>query len=616
MCGFVGIIDKNNFVGKHDEFLDYAINDLNRRGPDSQLKWKSDDKTIEFAFARLSIRDLSRAGDQPMTSSKNRYTIVYNGEVYNTEELIKWSLIDTKKLNGSSDTELILECFERKGVHETIKKLDGIFAIALFDSIENKLYLIRDHAGVKPLYMGINKKGIVFSSHYHHITSHSFFTNEEINNNSLANYFSYGFIQEGEGLVENTYFLPHSHITTVNLSNYSWEWNAYFNLNFKNHRKKDINSFLEKYIKVVKSQLVSDVPIGTFLSGGIDSSLTTVIASSLKPNITAFTIGIKNNKKLDESIDAKRFAANFNINHKIKYITSNDIIELISQYDDSLCEPLADFSSLLTLKVCLLAKKELTVVLSGDGGDELFWGYPRFSNTNKLKYLFKYPTAIRAILILLLRLLNKKIPFAILKYKSFEEYYLSKQGLPGNLKWVNKILKKQNTIVKPFFYKKLQQDKIINELDKAKQLEYDIHLQRVLLKVDRASMFHSLEVRTPLLSKEIVELSTFYDYNMCYNKDQGKIPLREALQTFLPKNQKSSGEKKGFEPPMGDWLRNELKEKIGKTILNVPLVLQQFIDLKSIEELWNDHQANKIDNSWAIWSIYSLFIWVNKKMRI
>lgn len=613
MCGFVGLVDINNTDGKHASFMHYALNDLHRRGPDSQLQWKSDNAKVQLGFARLAIRDLSEAGNQPMQSSSNRYTIVYNGETYNTNDLCEWATIDKKNLKGHSDTEIILACIELKGIVDTIKKMDGIFAIALYDRLESKLHLVRDHAGVKPLYLGCNQFGIVFSSHYQHITSHEFFRNEPINENALANYFRFGFIQEGEGLLENTYFLPHGHITSIDLHTLTWSWVPYFELNHSRHKKTTAEELKTCYTEVVKSQLVSDVPVGCFLSGGVDSTITTGIASKCQQNITAYTIGV-NDQRLDETDEASRFATYFQVNHHVHTINSNDILKALNDYIESMGEPLADYSSLVTLKVCQLAKQSLTVVLSGDGGDELFWGYPRFQKALTHASLLKLPKWQRIINIGMGKLSGRKAPFGLMDYQSFDDYYLSKQGLPGNSYWVKKLLKSNSVLKDPLLYNLAKEKGIENELDRAKQFEYDIHMQRVLLKVDRASMFHSLEVRTPMLSRKFVELSMNYTYEECMNTKEGKLPLRNLLQSMIPSHQKNSGDKKGFSPPMAEWIRKELKEVIETRIFDVPIKLNPFINKRYIQELWNEHQENKVDNSWPIWAIYSLFSWVDLKM--
>jgi asparagine synthase (glutamine-hydrolysing) len=614
MCGLIGIVDFNKEVHSHEPFMDFALTDLHRRGPDKKEKWKSNQNHVYLGFARLAIRDLTLTGNQPMVSSDGNYVLVYNGETYNTEELLQWAQIDPNQLKGTSDTEVILSCIERKGVPETIRKMDGIFAIALLHIPTDELYLIRDHAGVKPLYFGINEAGVVFSSSYQHITAHSFFKREPVNKNALANYFKYGFIQEQEGLLNNTYFAAHGHYTQINLQTKKWKTLAYADqqVNLSNSLKQPLETV---YASIVASQLISDVPIGTFLSGGVDSTITTGLASGQLPNITAYTIGVED-VSLDETAEAKRFASYFNIHHIVNQVTEGDVLKMIDQYDDSLGEPLADFSSLLTLKVCEMAKQSLTVVLSGDGGDELFWGYQRFATAANYYPYLQQPRWKRLIRILSARLSGKLIPLKLLNYEQFDDYYLDAQGLTGNAIWLQHVLNNPPIPSKPYLTRSYQLHSTTKAeaMQLAKQTEYDIHLQRVLLKVDRASMYHSLEVRTPLLSKKMVMESAKYLYEECADGSEGKLPLRKLLQNLIPPTAANSGNKKGFSPPLAKWLRTTLKHRFEQRLQVIPELLQPYMNQEGIQRLWQNHLDEKEDHSWPLWAVYSLYIWVDHKM--
>lgn len=605
MCGFTGVIAKDEQHSATNAFMQYAMKDLYRRGPDEQHIWESSDKKASLGFARLAIRDLTSNGRQPMLSDDNRWVIMYNGETYNTEELIAFAGIEKSMLQGTSDTEIILKSIERKGVHQTIAKMDGIFAIAAFDQVENTLYLVRDHLGIKPLYFGINNQGVVFSSHYHHVVKHPYFSQRHINADALVGYFTYGFIQSGEGLFHDTFLVPPAHITTISLQNFTFDFSKYA---FTGKLAQvNLGDTIER---VVHSQLVSDVPVGTFLSGGIDSAIVTAYASKAKQNMMAFTIGVNDNN-LDETGLAQVSANALGVNHQVHQVTGKDILSTIQQYDDSLAEPLADYSSLLTLKVCEVAKQNLTVVLSGDGGDELFWGYSRMHNFWKYYPHLKQRKYIRLLSILFARLKGNKIPLRLLKFKSPFEYYLSAQGLTGNKEWLPVLL--TNPVRNTKSYTEIQLFKIYKQDIEQwlKQTELDIHLQRVLLKVDRASMYHSLEVRTPLLSPVVVAHSENFSRNDCANDGLGKVPLRELLTELIKVNQVSNASKKGFEPPMANWMRNELKNHIEKRIENIPEEIKSYINQMGIEKLWASHQ-NGEDKSWPIWAVYSLCCWFDK----
>ena len=615
MCGFFGMVSFRDDVNKFNDFLQYALNDLSRRGPDQTGVWK--DENVLLGFRRLAIRDLSNAGDQPMVSHSRKYVIVYNGEIYNINQLLSWAAIDSLQLKGHSDTEVLLLCFEKMGIKETLERLDGIFAFALYN-VENKtITLARDHAGIKPLYYGCTSEGIVFSSHYHLVTAHPYFSDNKIEAGALSNYFKYGFIQEGEGLVTETYNFPHGHFTILS-KEHPGEWTPFVNpcgLYETGNGVANNDELHNTFEKIVESQLISDVPVGSFLSGGVDSTLTSAFAHEYKKDITAFTIGVSD-PALDETSEAARFAGYFNLNHVIETIDEDEIIALMDDYDMSLAEPLADYSSLMTLKVCELAKKQFTVSLSGDGGDELFWGYPRFRDAAYYVSFFNSSQFGKFLKIIISRAIGKKIPLRLLKYKNFKEYYISRQGIPGSEYWIGKLIPGFANAKKPLLARLIEREveTTNSAMLYAREAEYHIHMQRVLLKVDRASMYHSLEVRTPLLSRRMIEISTKYRYNDCVDNTKAKLPLRNLLISLLPPGEPESGPKKGFSPPLANWLRGTLKNRFEKRLLSIPEIFADYIDAHCIQRIWKEHQSGEKDWAWIIWSIYSLFTWADQKM--
>ena len=605
MCGFVGIVSSFRSNQNDILYIRNALIDLYRRGPDSQQIWNNEDGKITFGFTRLSIRDVSASGNQPMHTVSGRWVIMYNGEIYNTQEVIQWSGLDIHSLKSTSDTEIILKSIELKGVHQTISMLDGIFAMAIMDTHEQKLYLVRDHLGIKPLYFGANEKGIVFSSHYHHVLKHPFFESNAINPSALYGYFKYGFIQPGEGFYDQTYLMPQGHIAEFSIVSGSFVYQQYIFMG-----TTDYGDLPNSIQHVVQSQLVSDLPVGTFLSGGVDSGLTTAFASMAKKDLTAYTVSV-DDPNLDEAEQSKIIAEQYQVNHQIHKILPHELYSLINQYDESLAEPLADYSSLLTLKVCEIAKQKLTVVLSGDGGDELFWGYRRMYTFRKYLPFLKMPVITRFFAITAQRFKGIKIPYRLLKFSNACDYYLSTQGLTGNQEWLKRILKNGSEKSETFIEKMIKNASNADLEKWVKQIELNIHLQRVLLKVDRASMYHSLEVRTPLLSPVMIAHAEKYSYTDCVQNGVGKIPLRNLLQQFTNSNNLSQGPKKGFEPPIPQWMRTYLKDRIGDVVLNVPVSLQPYINSEEVVKLWQDHQSGK-DYSWPLWALYSLFTWLNK----
>lgn len=615
MCGFFGVISFSNDVQQSKDFMHYALEDLSRRGPDKGSIWE--DANVLLGFRRLSIRDTSEAGDQPMVSPGGNFIIVYNGEIYNIDHLVTWAAIDTSALRGQSDTEVLLLCIEKMGIKNTLKQLDGIFAIAIYDRAQQHLTLARDHAGVKPLYFGHCNKGIVFSSHYHLVTAHPYFSGNKVQKPALYNYFRYGFIQEGEGLLSNTYNVPHGHFVTLS-KHAAVGWQPYVDpdeLIRENGSAAADDELHSVFKKVVQSQLVSDVPVGTFLSGGVDSTITSALAAQTDDTITAFTIGV-DDPVLDETSEATRFAQCFNLNHVVHTLDEDALLNVIEAYDDCMGEPLADYSSLMTLKVAELAKKQITVALSGDGGDELYWGYKRFMQVAKYVSFYNASRTGKFFRIVIQRLLRRRIPREVRRYNNFKEYYLSRQSIPGAERWARQLLMDYNEHPVPYFAKTLTGNVTTKRsaMRFARALEFHIHLQRVLLKVDRAGMYHSLEVRTPILSRPMIELCKKFNYKDCVNATKAKLPLRKLLTTLLPPHAAESGSKKGFEPPLGKWLRGSLKSRFEKRLFSIPALYATLISEEAIRQMWEEHQTGKQNWTWMIWSLYSLFTWTDKKM--
>lgn len=615
MCGFFGVLAFLDDINRSKDFLNYALQDLSRRGPDQSGVWE--DSNVLLGFRRLAIRDLSKAGDQPMVSPNGNLIIVYNGEIYNSNDLIKWAGIDASELKSHSDTEIILLCIEKMGIENTLVRLDGIFAIGVYDKDKKSVTLARDHAGVKPLYFGHCDKGVVFSSHYHLVTAHPYFAKNQVQKSALFNYLTYGFIQEGDGLLEHTYNLPHGHFVSLSKQSRN-SWQPYVDPNEfipGGHSSAGDDKLPSVFQKVVQSQLVSDVPVGTFLSGGVDSTITSALAAMADKNIKAFTIGV-DDPVLDETSEATRFAQCFDLNHVVHKLDEDSLSGVIEEYDDCMGEPLADYSSLMTLKVAELAKKQITVALSGDGGDELFWGYPRFIRAAKYVSFYNASLVSKFLRIVIGKLMRNQVPHEIRRCKNFKDYYLSKQGIPGAEKWARQLLLNYDEQPTPYFARVIDGDVKTKKsaLRFARALEFHIHLQRILLKVDRASMYHSLEVRTPILSRPMINLSKSFEYEDCVDSAKLKLPLRKLLVSLLPPHAADSGSKKGFEPPLGKWLRGSLKERFEKRLFTIPPIYQQHISKEAVKQLWDEHQSGKKKCTWMIWSLYSLFTWTDKKM--
>lgn len=613
MCGFAGVFNSSsssNYLNK--QWLDTSLKNMKYRGPDSTQVYLTDN--FSLGFNRLSIRDLSNKGMQPFFSKSKKNVLVYNGEIYNCSELIQLSGLNDFNFISKTDTEVFIEVAEKKGLDWLLKHADGIFAFSMININSKTMYLGRDHLGIKPLYIGWNnEKEVFFSSEYNHIVNHPSIKNNKIKRSALHNFFRYGFIQENDGLFEKTLFIPQKHIVTVDsLGEISLK-----EYDDKSQNKKAINNLNlnEVLFKSVKSQLVSDVNIGTFMSGGVDSSIITSYSNIFLEDLQVITIGVKD-ENLDESKQAKSIVDSINpkISQTIKIMSSIDVLKAVKQYETAMGEPLSDYSSLMALKACEIAKRKLTVVLSGDGGDELFWGYPRFKNLLSEKYIFRYNKILRLLILIKNKIFGKQNKVSLrdaLEYRSWQEFYLSKQGVNDNRYFMRKLFGSKVTFKLPYNFTLLMNKKYFKLPEIIREIEKKIHLQRVLLKMDRASMFHSIELRVPFLSKNVVQYSSTINYEGNFDKKK----LRDLMCDNI-KLDKSifNSKKKGFEPPMSDWIKNELKDSIEHIIFKIPPSLKNEIDLIRVKKIWFEHQKGKRDNSNVIWGLYSLFTWLNKNL--
>jgi asparagine synthase (glutamine-hydrolysing) len=544
-----------------------------------------------------------------MLSECGNYCITFNGEIYNTDALKQMLLPFRIQYVSTSDTEILLYSLVHLGVKETLQAADGIFAFAFYNICKNALVLARDRVGIKPLYMGHTTGGVVYSSQYDHIINHPHFKTESITPGAIGSFLSLGYIPETYGAVNKTSLLMHGHYYVI--ENGKVDHYHYYDYPAK-HSISSINSLDEILSGAVKSQLVSDVPLGTFMSGGVDSTLVTYFARQQGP-INSFTIGIKDHK-LDESAAAEEFAGIFKTTHHNRHIHSHDLLRLIEENTKAFSEPFADFSSLPTLMLSKFAREKVTVALSGDGGDELFWGYPR--NTKALQNIrhYKGPAWLRRSSLLKNKIIDAAGTDLSRHWNEpdFITYYYHALFITGAMEWLPRIFKEE-AFEDSYFneIKRARAGNLNNDDDYmniVRKLETDIHLQRILLKVDRASMYHSLEVRVPLLSNNVLDASAAFSYKDCIKKNTGKINLKHSLINKTNEHLVMQP-KKGFVIPMGEWMRHELKNDVTEKILNMPGHLAVMFKKNELEKLVAQHIAGEKDRGWFIWAVYSLVNW-------
>lgn len=606
MCGFLGEIS-NSLLNdeKFKNLLDLSIN----RGPDQQGIWKED--CCQLGFNRLSILDLSENGKQPLISPSGKFAMVFNGEIYNYKEIQNKYNITNQDLRSSSDTEILSHLLEKISIVEFAKELNGMFAIAVYNIETKELNLIRDFAGIKPLFYGIHDQGIVFASQFDQIFQHSAFSNKNLRPEIIKEYFGFGYMQAPNTVFENIFQVEPSQIITWNYKECSIASKAkYYEWGVTNEIKETSLEAVEKFktifSKTIKSQLNADVPVATFLSGGIDSPLVSGIAKSYKQDIKAFTFSI-DDEEYDESKIAYKIAIQLDINQHIETSSEKEILSIIDIHFKGLTEPFGDYSSLPTYLITKRAKEHATVMLSGDGGDEVFWGYPRFLKSIENLNWFKMPLFLRKIIAPFYRKINKKTSSAVDIFPDFEDWILHKQI---HFSYLDKFI--PNTSFSKELIKVYDFDKSINKhnaLLYLKKNEFFAHLQKVLRKVDLMSMSNSLEVRVPFLDKEIIKFSNTIIPEFGISHKTPKLILRKLLNQFVDK-EITELPKKGFSVPIKKWLKNELKDDFMQTVIKNSFYGKEFIDENFLQSLINDfYKGNKKINPWGIWHLYAWQKW-------
>jgi asparagine synthase (glutamine-hydrolysing) len=608
MCGFLGeistqLIQRDSF----QKLLDLSTH----RGPDQQGFWK--DGVCQLGFNRLAILDLSENGKQPLLSPSGKFAMVFNGEVYNYIALQTKYNIEDDSLRSGSDSEILVHLIEKVSVEEFAKELNGMFAIAIYDLANKEVHLIRDYAGIKPLFYGTHQNGLVFGSQFDQIFQHPAFENKKLRPEIMKEYFGIGYMQAPNTVFENIYQVEPGLIISYDFSKnkiiskikyFNWETSEIL----KETAPKTVDFLNKTLSKVVKSQLNADVPVATFLSGGIDSPLVAAFAKQTKSDIKAYTFGI-DNKEYNESQIASQIASQIDLSHKIETINEKELLQIIEAHFNYFSEPFGDESSIPTFLITKNAKQFATVMLSGDGGDEVFWGYPRFIRSLNHLYWFKIPLMIRKMIAPFYRKIFKNTSSAIDIFNNFEDWILYKQIHFSKL---DKLVPKtnfSNELLAIYKFKKPLNKK--NSLLYLKENEFYAHLQKVLRKVDLMSMANSLEVRVPFLDKQIIEFSNTIIPEYGIKHKTPKLILRQLLNQFVDKKI-TNLPKKGFSIPIDNWLKNDLKNDVVETILKKPFYGNELIESAILNEILDDFYNKNKGNSLGIWHLYTWQKWAIK----
>ena len=563
MCGISGFISKK--YSRED--LTKMTDALSHRGPDASGYFFDQHIGIALGHRRLSILDLSETANQPMTSHCGRYIMVFNGEVYNFKKIAH--KLKKRNWKTSSDSEVILEAFVELGVN-FVHQLNGMFAIAIFDRKENKLFLFRDRMGIKPLYYFYDKKNFIFSSELKSICKIK--KKLIINKNAISAYLHLGFIPGNQTIYHETFKLKQgSYLIFYKgeiLSKYYW--------NVEKKIRKEVNkNFIEckQRLKLllrqsIEKRLISDVPIGTFLSGGIDSSVVTAIAQEVNySRINTFSIGF-DDKKHNESVHAKKVANYLGTNHNEFILKEQDALVELESIMEHFDEPFADSSALPTMLVSKMARKHVKVCLAGDGGDELFHGYGAYIWAKRINNPI-LGTLRQPISKILEKSTNNKFKRGAQVFNSpkinWKSHIFSQEQNLFSEQEIKEILKKNDNNI------------IINNLNSTYKLNrqfspselqayFDLNnylIEDLLVKVDRSSMYSSLEARVPLLDHQVVEFALNLDENFKINRGIQKYILKELTYDYIPKKIMERP-KWGFSIPLEKWLKKELRYLIEK----------------------------------------------------
>ncbi len=567
---------------------------MSHRGPDASCvkEYLFRDKKLYLAHNRLAIQDLDSKANQPMENDK--FVIVFNGEIYNHFEIRKE--LDYKNFKTHSDTETLLWSFTELEIEKTIAKLNGMFAIGLFDKKNQNLYLIRDRVGIKPLYWTFQNGEFIFSSELKGIRDEV----KERSFDSLVKFVSLGYIPNDKSYYKNIKKLKPAHYLIfdgkdIKIKKYWNLPNEKLNISF-NEAVEEVEYLLNDS---VKKRLLSDVEVGAFLSGGIDSSLISAIANKVSnKEIKTFTIGFKN-KKYNEAEIAKEVSRQINSKHYEYYFDVKDLLNLIENIDFYYDEPFGDASALPTMLLSKITKNEVTVALSGDGGDELFLGYDRYFITQKLYDKFKLmPAVLRTIVSNIFQLSNQDK----LQKLSYPIKNLTKENLYSLLYTAIKPWEVNSIFNKDILFESLEDiieyNYKLETIEDFSRLDFYRYLpDDILVKVDRASMAYSLEARVPILDYRIVEFAYKLPEKIKLQNGKKSI-LKEILKKYVS-NDIINRPKQGFGVPLKYWFRNELKDTLFDKLNSLD---EDIFNKDYILKLFEEHQKGK-NYEYILWNL-------------
>ena len=640
MCGIAGYWSDKGADAPTAEKIALQIR---HRGPDDTGVWIDREAGLALAHRRLSIIDLSPAGRQPMVSMCGRYVIVYNGEVYNYQSIRKELEALGHGFRGQSDTEVILSAISQWGVERAVKRFNGMFAFALWDRQERQLSLVRDRIGIKPLYYGRVNGAFVFGSELKAIRAFPGFNNP-VDRNSLTLYLRHNYIPAPYSIYQGIFKLEPGRILTIDRKGKTKSicyWSAPqvvedaianpFTGN-ESEAIDELDAFLRDSINL---RMISDVPLGAFLSGGFDSSTVVALmqAQSSVP-VKTFTIGFYEGE-YNEAEDAKKVAQHLGTEHTELYVTPEEAMEVIPRLPEIYDEPFSDSSQIPTYLVSKLTRQHVTVSLSGDGGDELFFGYERYWRCYKVwRVLGMLPVPIREALGSLLQILPAKFLENLENLIQFLPERLRISHLADRVPKLAEILKEGSG--EAYYHQLVSHWKnpalvvvggeeprtlfsMPERLPKFRGLqEYMMYLDAmtylpddILTKVDRASMAVSLEARVPILDHRVVEFAWSLPLSMKVKNGKGKWILRKLLYRYVPK-ELVERPKMGFGVPIEHWLRGPLRDWAETLLEERRLREEGFFNPEPIRRGWEEHLSGKRRWHYYLWDVLMFQAWLER----
>lgn len=633
MCGIAGFVDFHK--NTTEDQLNKMAFALQHRGPDGQGAWLNEtpEASVGLGHRRLSIIDLSHAADQPM--HYNGLHIIFNGEIYNYNEIRNELIQKGHSFITHSDTEVILHAWEEWG-EDSIKRWRGMFAIVLFDEKKQKLTCIRDRAGVKPFYYYRKDHLFLFASELKALTVHPGFK-KELDANAVASFLQYGYVSHPYCIYKDAYKLPPGHLMHLNLQTKELRITRYWNI-YDYYNKPKLQVSLPEAINETENilsdsfrlRMVSDVPVGVFLSGGYDSSCVTALLQKDKTEkIKTFTIG-STDEKLNEAHYAKQIAQRIGTDHTEYYCTHKETLEIIPDLPYYFDEPFADSSAIPTILVSRLARKQVTVALSADAGDEIFAGYNRYDYISRYgKKLQAIPRPIRKLAALTMENISSEhIPY--LKYKrNFHSRYDKLKNLLHDPS-PSELLKNLNHVFNTNEIKALLKDNVhelatghnntelqlqyYDPLAFMMAIDYQTYMvDDILQKVDRAAMSVSLEGREPFLDQHIIEWAAQLPSGFKYHKGIKKYILKQIVHKYLPR-ELMERPKMGFAIPVENWLSQELKDLVMEYLNDDQLNKHGLFNKEEVQNLVKDFYNGRKEKYLKIWHLLMFQMWYRKWM--